>query len=172
MSRHTIDRYWNRTSFLQKVSHQKSNLLDFEDYLIKRWQEGDQQVKVLFEEIEEQGFKHNIKLAAWCHEVINDENENIKGFARGILRRAAFRIFKLFIRVLSQIGVTDQWKRPPLRDKSTGSKILNDKCMVVQGLSFFEKGWWLQVKGSFHQNWRRTSFIGIPRIIIILIFDP
>ena len=56
MSRHTIDRYWNRTSFLQKVSHQKSNLLDFEDYLIKRWQEGEQKVKVLFEEIKEQGF--------------------------------------------------------------------------------------------------------------------
>ncbi|WP_309915103.1 MULTISPECIES: ISL3 family transposase [unclassified Arcicella] len=168
MSRHTIDRYWNRTSFLQKVSHQKSNLLDFEDYLIKRWQEGEQKVKVLFEEIKEQGFKHSIKLvydfvkkypktiveilpeaakvkyysskqlsiwlstfrkdwseelpraylakllednpiikkvrntvlnfrrlmkekegdklAAWCNEVINDENENIKGFARGILR--------------------------------------------------------------------------------------
>ena len=62
MSRHTIDRYWNRTSFLQKVSHQKSNLLDFEDYLIKRWQEGEQKVKVLFEEIKEQGFKHSIKL--------------------------------------------------------------------------------------------------------------
>ena len=62
MSRHTIDRYWNRTSFLQKVSHQKSNILDFEDYLIKRWQEGEQKVKVLFEEIKEQGFKHSIKL--------------------------------------------------------------------------------------------------------------
>ena len=62
MSRNTINRYWNRTSFLQKVSHQKSNLLDFEDYLIKRLQEGEQKVKVLFEEIKEQGFKHSIKL--------------------------------------------------------------------------------------------------------------
>ena len=168
MSRRTIDRYWNRTSFLQKVSHQKSNFLDFEDYLIKRWQKREQQVKVLFKEIKEQGFKHNIKLvyefvknypktiiehlpnavkvkyysskqlsiwlstfrkdwsgelpkaylakllednhiikkvrntvlnfrrlmkekegdklAAWFNEVVNDENENIKGFARGILR--------------------------------------------------------------------------------------
>jgi transposase len=168
MSRHTIDRYWNRTSFLQKVSHQKSNILDFEDYLIKRWQEGEQKVKVLFEEIKEQGFKHSIKLVyefvkkypktvveslpeaakikyysskqlsiwlstfrkdwseelpraylakllednpiikkvrntvlnfrrlmkekegdklkGWCDDVINDENENIKGFARGILK--------------------------------------------------------------------------------------
>ena len=218
MSRHTIDRYWNRTSFLQKVSHQKSNILDFEDYLIKRWQEGEQQVKVLFEEIKRQGFKHSIKLvydfvkkypktiveiipeaakvkyysskqlsiwlstfrkdwseelpraylakllednpiikkvrntvlnfrrlmkekegdklAAWCNEVINDENENIKGFARGILGRAAFRIFKQFIRVLYQIGVTDQ-----LKAKSTGSKILSDKCMVVQVLNFSEREW-------------------------------
>jgi transposase len=62
MSRHTIDRYWHRTSFLQKVSHQKSNILDFEDYLIKRWQEGEQKVKVLFEEIKAQGFKHSIRL--------------------------------------------------------------------------------------------------------------
>ena len=30
--------------------------------------------------------KEGDKLAAWCHEVINDENENIKGFARGILK--------------------------------------------------------------------------------------
>jgi transposase len=168
MSRHTIDRYWNRTFFLQKVSHQKSNILDFEDYLIKRWQEGEQKVKVLFEEIKEQGFKYSIKLVyefvkkypktvveslpeaakikyysskqlsiwlstfrkdwseecpkaylakllednpiinkvrntvlnfrrlmkekegdklkGWCDDVINDENENIKGFARGVLK--------------------------------------------------------------------------------------
>ena len=30
--------------------------------------------------------KEGDKLAAWCNEVINDKNENIKGFARGILR--------------------------------------------------------------------------------------
>jgi uncharacterized protein YaaR (DUF327 family) len=48
--------------FSSKKSHQKSNILDFEDYLIKRWQEGEQKVKVLFEEIKEHGFKHSIKL--------------------------------------------------------------------------------------------------------------
>ena len=167
MSRNTINRYWNRTSFLPKVSHKKSNILDFEDYLIKRWQQGEQNVKNLFEEIKEQGFKNDIKivyelvrqypktnfepipnavkikyyssqqlsiwlstfrkdwseewpqaylekllkdnpiinkvrkvildfrrlmkekegdkLAAWCDEVINDDDENIKGFAKGIL---------------------------------------------------------------------------------------
>ena len=30
--------------------------------------------------------KEGDKLAAWCNEVINDENENIKGLASGILR--------------------------------------------------------------------------------------
>ena len=80
--------------------------------------------------------KEGDKLAAWCNEVINDENENIKGFARGILGRAAFRIFKLFIRDLYQTGVTNQSKA-----ESTGSKISNDKCMVVQVLNFSEREW-------------------------------
>jgi transposase len=62
MSRNTINRYWNRTYFLPKVSHKKSNILDFEDYLIKRWQQGEQNVKNLFEEIKEQGFKNDIKI--------------------------------------------------------------------------------------------------------------
>ncbi|MBC7410180.1 MAG: hypothetical protein H7339_17495 [Arcicella sp.] len=30
--------------------------------------------------------KEGDKLAAWCNELINDENENIKGFARSIRR--------------------------------------------------------------------------------------
>ena len=51
--------------------------------------------------------KEGDKLATWCNEVINDENENIKGFARGIMGRAAFRIFKPFTKGLYQIGVTD-----------------------------------------------------------------
>jgi hypothetical protein len=29
--------------------------------------------------------KEGDKLAAWCDEVINDDDENIKGFAKGIL---------------------------------------------------------------------------------------
>lgn len=37
MSRNTINRYWNRTVFLSKVNHKKSNILDDEDYLTKRW---------------------------------------------------------------------------------------------------------------------------------------
>lgn len=30
MSRHTVNRYWDRTIFLTKVNHQKSNILDYE----------------------------------------------------------------------------------------------------------------------------------------------
>ena len=39
--------------------------------------------------------KEGDKLTAWCNEVINDENENIKGFARGILKdfRAVYQDF-------------------------------------------------------------------------------
>ena len=39
--------------------------------------------------------KEGDKLAAWCNEVINDENENIKGFARGILKdfQAVYQVF-------------------------------------------------------------------------------
>lgn len=61
MSRHTINRYWDRTEFLPKVNHKKSNILDHEEYLIKRWNEGEQSVKNLYAEIQEKGFKYNIK---------------------------------------------------------------------------------------------------------------
>jgi hypothetical protein len=50
MSRNTINIYWGRTSFLSKVSQKKSNILDFEDYLIECWQQREQKVKTLFEE--------------------------------------------------------------------------------------------------------------------------
>lgn len=41
MSRNTLNRYWDRTIFLPKVNHKKSNILDYEEYLIKRWNEGE-----------------------------------------------------------------------------------------------------------------------------------
>lgn len=61
MSRHTVNRYWDRTEFLPKVTHKKSNILDYEDYLIKRWNEGEQSVKNLHTEIQEKGFRYNIR---------------------------------------------------------------------------------------------------------------
>jgi hypothetical protein len=87
--------------------------------------------------------KEGDKLAAWCNEVINDENENIKGFTRSILGRAAFRIFKPFTKGLYQIGVMVQSKA-----KSTGSKQLSDRCTGVQVLSYSENEWSSPVKDS------------------------
>lgn len=61
MSRHTVNRYWDRTEFLPKVNHKKSNILDYEVYLMKRWNEGEQSVKNLYAEIQEKGFKFKIR---------------------------------------------------------------------------------------------------------------
>jgi transposase len=61
MSRHTVNRYWDRTIFLTKVNHKKSNILDYEEYLIKRWNEGEQSVKNLYAEIQAKGFKYKIR---------------------------------------------------------------------------------------------------------------
>ena len=61
MSRHTVNKYWERTVFLPKVNPKKHNLLDYEDYLMKRWKEGEQLIKVLYAEIKEMGFKYKIR---------------------------------------------------------------------------------------------------------------
>jgi hypothetical protein len=34
-----------------------------------------------------------------------------------------------------------QWKRPPLRGRSIGSKTLRDKCMAEQVLNYSESEW-------------------------------
>ena len=41
-----------------EIAKKRVIFLNFEDYLIKRWQRSEQQVKVLFEEIKGQGFKY------------------------------------------------------------------------------------------------------------------
>ena len=212
MSRNTINRYWNRTSFLPKVSHKKSNILDFEDYLIKCWQQGEQNVKNLFEEIKEQGFKNDIKivyellrqypktnidpipnavkikyyssqqlsiwlstfrkdwseewpqaylekllkdnpiinkvrrvvldfrrlmkdkegdkLAAWCDEVINDDDENIKGFAKG----GFLMIFKLFIAAANRQGFISSWSNGPMEGQV--NRLKNIKRQMYGRASF------------------------------------
>ncbi|PWK17075.1 transposase [Arcicella aurantiaca] len=178
MPRNTLNSYWERTTFLPKVNHKKSNILDYEDYLIKRWNEGEQSVKNLYKEIQEKGFKYKIravyelmkgypktivetmleivkvkyysskqlsiwlgsfrkdwtdevpkayltrlidanpvirkvrnavlnfrrfmkdktgeKLMTWCKNILNDEEEHIKGFAKGILSdyKAVFHGFE------------------------------------------------------------------------------
>ena len=45
------------------------------------------------------------KLVPWCKNIIDDETDHIKRFAKGILMRAAFRTIKQFIKDLSLIGV-------------------------------------------------------------------
>ena len=78
------------------------------------------------------------KLVPWCKNIIDDEAEHIKKFARGILMRAAFRTIRLYIKDLSPTGVMGQSKRPPLRAKSTGSKQLSGRCTGVQALNYSE----------------------------------
>lgn len=211
MSRNTINRYWNRTSFLPKVSHKKSNILDFEDYLIIRWQQGEQNVRNLFEEIKEQGFKNDIKivyelvrkypktnfepvpdavkikyyssqqlsiwlstfrkdwsgewpqtylekllednpiinkvrkvvldfrrlmkekdgdkLAAWCDEIINDNDENIKGFAKGILNdfQAVYQ------------GVISSWSNGPVEGQVNRLKNIKRQMYGRAGFELLRK---------------------------------
>ena len=57
MSRNTVLKYWKMTSFLPQVRPKRNNLLDYEDYLIQRCNEGEQTVKNLYAEIREKGFK-------------------------------------------------------------------------------------------------------------------
>lgn len=59
MSRNTIKKYWNRSDFIPKTSYKRSNVLDFEDYLQKRWSEGQKSAKILYEEIKQQGFRYS-----------------------------------------------------------------------------------------------------------------
>ena len=49
------------SSFLPKVGKKRNNLLDYEGYLMQRWNEGEQNVKNLYAEIREKGFKYQIR---------------------------------------------------------------------------------------------------------------
>lgn len=61
MSRNTVIKYWNMPSFLPKVGKKRHNLLDHEDYLIQRWNKGEYNVRNLYAEIREKGFKCPIR---------------------------------------------------------------------------------------------------------------
>ena len=39
-------------SFLPKVGRKRHNLLDYEDYLMQRWNEGEQNVKTFMQKLE------------------------------------------------------------------------------------------------------------------------
>lgn len=50
-------------------------------------------------------------------------------------------VFKLFKKVLFQVGAMDLLKRPPLQGRAIGSKTLRDKCMVEQVLNCLGSEW-------------------------------
>ena len=52
MSRNTVKKYWNMSLFLPKVGRKRHNLLDHEDYLKQRWNEGEQNVKIFMQKLE------------------------------------------------------------------------------------------------------------------------
>ena len=83
MSRNTMLKYWNMTSFLPQVRPKRNNLLDYEDYLIRRWNEGEQTVKNLYAEIREKGFKYKIRsvyelMQGYPKTVVNEIPELVK----------------------------------------------------------------------------------------------
>jgi transposase len=61
MSRNIVRKHWNRSKFVPKTSNKRSNVLDFEDYLQRRWKEGVHSSKALgrrsaYEEIKQHGY--------------------------------------------------------------------------------------------------------------------
>ena len=71
------------TSFLPKIGKKRNNLLDYEDYLIQRWNEGEQTVKNLYAEIREKGFKYQIRsvyelMQRYPRTVVNEIPEFVK----------------------------------------------------------------------------------------------
>ncbi len=66
MSRNTVRKHWNRSKFVPKTSNKRSNVLDFEDYLQRRWKEGVHSSKSLgrrsaYEEIKLQGYNYSLR---------------------------------------------------------------------------------------------------------------
>jgi transposase len=55
-ARNTIKQYFRQDQFVPRPKPKRSNLLNYEAYLRKRWVEGETNVKVLLEEIKAQGY--------------------------------------------------------------------------------------------------------------------
>ena len=74
--------------------------------------------------------KEGDKLAAWCNEVINDENENIKGLASGILRdfQAVYQ------------GFVSNWSNGPVEAAAAAGQVnrLNNIKRQMYGRASFE----------------------------------
>jgi transposase len=57
MARRTVGKYFKQAGFIPKTTTKRSNLLDFESYLLQRWKEGETNGKTLWKEIRELGYK-------------------------------------------------------------------------------------------------------------------
>ena len=55
-ARNTIKQYFRQDQFVPRPKPKRSNLLNYEAYLRKRWVEGETNVKILLEEIKAQGY--------------------------------------------------------------------------------------------------------------------
>ncbi len=56
ISRNTVIKYFQQENFVPRAKKKRSNLLDFEPYLRKRWQEGETCVKTLLKEMKPLGY--------------------------------------------------------------------------------------------------------------------
>lgn len=64
ISRNTVRKYFNQPVFVPKMHGKRSNLLQFEAYLRKRWSEGQTCVKELLQEIQSMGYNGKYTILA------------------------------------------------------------------------------------------------------------
>lgn len=73
--------------------------------------------------------KEGDKLAAWCDEVINDDDENIKGFAKGILNAGGVPHFQAVYQ-----GIISSWSNGPVEGQV--NRLKNIKRQMYGRASF------------------------------------
>lgn len=64
ISRNTVRKYFKQPVFVPKIHGKRSNLLEFESYLRKRWSEGQTSVKELLQEIQSMGYNGKYTILA------------------------------------------------------------------------------------------------------------
>ena len=61
LSRNTVRKYWRWTAFQPKVIHRWSPVFQYEEYLLKRWTEGQRHVRSLHQELQAQGYQGSFR---------------------------------------------------------------------------------------------------------------
>lgn len=61
LSRNTVRKYWRWTAYQPKTSHRWSPVLRYEEYLRRRWSEGQQHVRTLHQELQAQGYEGSFR---------------------------------------------------------------------------------------------------------------